>query len=287
MPRLALLAALLLPLSAADYSGAAALEHTRKIVSFGPRHPGSEASRNARAWIAAQLQPLGCTVAEDAFVARTPRGQVRMANLVARFAGKGGRALAVTGHYDTKHIAGVNFLGANDGGASAGFLVEMARALKGRALQHDVYLVWFDGEEAYGQWSSTDSLYGSRHLAEKWAADGTLRRLDALINVDMIGDRDLQILNEMYSSETLRNVVWQSAAALGHSRHFLRSGGAIEDDHMPFLKRGVSSLDLIDFDYGPNNAWWHTAADTMDKLSANSLQVVGQVMLETLRRLDN
>ncbi len=120
-----------------------------------------------------------------------------MKNIIARFPGKSGRAVAFTGHYDTKLFRGFRFVGANDGGASTGFLLEMARALAGKPRKNDVYLVWFDGEEAFGEWSSTDGIYGSRHLAGKWAADGTARRLKALINVDMIGDKDLEIPQEI------------------------------------------------------------------------------------------
>ncbi len=126
----------------------------------------------------------------------------------------------------------------------------------------------------------------SRHLAGRWAADGTLSRIKALINVDMIGDRDLGILQEMNSSATLRERVWRTADRLGFGKHFLRGDGATEDDHIPFLRRGVNALDLIDFDYGPGNSYWHTDKDTVDKLSAESFQIVGRVLLETLKELE-
>jgi Zn-dependent M28 family amino/carboxypeptidase len=208
-----------------------------------------------------------------------------MKNIMARFPGSSGKAVAITGHYDTKSIPGTSFLGANDGGASAGFLLEMAKVLARDARKDDVYLVWFDGEEAIAQWSNYDSLYGSRHLAEKWAADGTLSRIRALINVDMIGDRDLGILEDMNSSAPLRELVWRTADRLGYGKSFLRNSGAIEDDHVPFLRRGVNALDLIDFDYGPNNAYWHNDKDTLDKLSAQSFQIVGRVLIEVLKEL--
>jgi Zn-dependent M28 family amino/carboxypeptidase len=209
-----------------------------------------------------------------------------MKNIVARFKGTSGRAIAITGHYDTKKMSGVNFVGANDGGSSAGLLLEMARALTGRPRKDDVYLVWFDGEEAIAEWSETDGLYGSRHLAKKWYDDGTAGRLKALINVDMTGDKDLGILPVANSSETLRRLVWQTAGDLGYGRYFLDQGGYIDDDHMPFYKQGVNALDLIDYDYGPRNSYWHTDKDTMDKLSAHSFEVVGSVLLETIRRLE-
>jgi Zn-dependent M28 family amino/carboxypeptidase len=194
--------------------------------------------------------------------------------------------VVISGHYETKVLPGIHFVGANDGGASAGFLLEMARVLAGRKLKHDVYLVWFDGEESFGVWSERDGIYGSRHLAERWSAEGTLGRIKALINVDMIGDKDLGILKEMNSSAGLQRLVWQAAADLGLGRFFLNLGGAVEDDHVPFLRRGVQAVNLIDFDYGPNNSYWHTEKDTLDKLSAESFQVVGTVLLEVLRRLE-
>jgi Zn-dependent M28 family amino/carboxypeptidase len=271
---------------AADFSGASALKFTGKIVSFGPRPPGSAAIHQFQSYLLAELKQYGCQVSEDNFTAQTPQGAVAMKNIVARFPGKSGRIVAFSGHYDTKIFPGFKFVGANDGGSSAGLLLEMARALAARPRKDDVYLVWLDGEEAYGEWSATDSLYGSRHLAGKWSADGTLLRLKGLINVDMIGDRDLNILQESYSSPALIRLVWQVARDIGYGRYFSGGQTSIEDDHMPFLRLGAPAMDLIDFSYGPNHAWWHTAQDTMDKLSAQSLQVVGDVLIETLRRLE-
>jgi glutaminyl-peptide cyclotransferase len=271
---------------ASDFSGTAALEYTRKAVSFGPRPPGSAADLKLQEYIQAQLKTLRCTVSVDAFTASTPVGPVPMKNIIAKFPGSTGKSVVFTGHFDTKSMPGRNFVGANDGGASAGLLLELARAVNRTPHPDDVYIVWFDGEEAFGPWSSTDGIYGSRHLADKWASAAMLSKIKALINVDMIGDKDLGILQEGNSSPALRELVWKVAADLGYGKHFLNSGFATEDDHMPFLRYGVNALDLIDFDYGPDNAYWHTEKDTMDKLSANSLQVVGNVLLETLRRLE-
>lgn len=268
--------------AAADFSGASALEYTRRAVALGPRPPASPAIRKLQALILAEARARGAAVEEDDFTAQTPIGRVPMKNIIARFRGSSARALIVSGHYDTKHLPEIRFVGANDGGASTGFLLELARALAGRTLRDEVWLVWFDGEEAFGEWSDTNGTYGSRHLAARWARDGTLRRVKALINVDMIGDRDLGLLQELNSSPALRALVWRVAADLGLGRYFLNSAAAIEDDHLPFLRRGVQAVNLIDFDYPP----WHTAEDTMDKLSLNSFNVVGQVVLETLQRLE-
>ncbi len=272
--------------AAEPFSGSSALSFTKQMVAFGPRPSGSPALKKTQDYILAQLKTCGCQIIRDPFTAQTPLGPVPMMNIIARFPGSSGRAVVISGHYETKKLPGVNFVGANDGGASAGFLLEMARALAGGQRKNDVYLVWFDGEESFGEWSNTDGVYGSRHLAQRWSDDGTLGRIKALINVDMIGDKNLGILQELNSSSALRRLVWQTAAQLGLGRFFLNLGGAVEDDHMPFLRRGVQAVDLIDFDYGPNNSWWHTERDTIDKLSAESFQVVGTVLLEVLKRLE-
>ncbi len=270
---------------AADFSGTAALEFTRKAVAFGPRPPGSDANRKLQGYIQSQLKALRCQVSFDAFTAQTPVGLVAMRNIVAKFPGKSGRAIAITGHFDTKSMPGRIFVGANDGGASTGFLLEMARVVNSTTFADDIYLVWFDGEEAFGEWSDTNGIYGSRHLADKWSRDGTISRIQALINVDMIGDKDLGIMQERNSTVALRRLVWQTAADLGYGKYFLDDGFATEDDHMPFLQKGVPALDLIDFDYGPANAYWHTEKDTLDKLSAHSFEVVGNVLVAVLRKL--
>ena len=272
---------------AAEFNGAEALEFTKRLVAFGPRPSGSAAIRQAQAYILGELKALGFQVIQDDFTGSTPLGPTPMKNIIARSAGKSGKIIAITGHYDTKSMPGTFFVGANDGGSSAGFLLELAKAIAHDTRQDEVQLVWLDGEEAVAQWTESDSLYGSRHLAERWAADGTLARITALINVDMIGDKDLDILNDVNSSATLRQLVWRVAGQLGYGQHFLRQQSAIEDDHIPFLRHGVNALDLIDFTYGPNNSFWHNDKDTIDKLSAESFEIVGRVLLETLKELEH
>ncbi len=268
-----------------DFSGVRALESARKAVALGPRPAGSPAIAKLQAIIRAELQANGWQVSEDTFVAPTPAGKLTMRNIIGKLPGKSGRAVVFTGHYDTKAIPGVHFVGANDGGASTGWLLEMARVLPKRPRNDDVILVFFDGEEAFGDWSNTNGIYGSRHLAETWKRDGTLLRIKALFNVDMIGDKELRVMDELNSSASLRRLLKTTAKEIGYGAYFPEQAGAIEDDHMPFVRLGVNAIDLIDFDYGPGHVWWHTAQDTMDKLSAKSLQVVGEVLLEVFRRL--
>ena len=270
---------------AAVFNGVRALESARKAVALGPRPAGSTAIAKLQAMIRAELAANGWQVSEDMFVATTPIGKVTMRNIIGKLPGKSGRAVVFTGHYDTKAIPGVKFVGANDGGASTGWLLEMARVLPKLPRNDDVMLVFFDGEEAFGDWSNTNGIYGSRHLAETWNRNGTLLKIKALFNVDMIGDKDLRVMDELNSSATLRRLLKATARETGYGAYFPEQAGAIEDDHIPFLKLGVNAIDLIDFDYGPGHTWWHTEQDTMDKLSAKSLQVVGEVLLEVFRRL--
>jgi len=271
--------------AAAGVSGASALEFTRRAVAFGPRPPGSAADIALQNYIIAELRKDGCEIIEDAFTAKTPQGMIAMKNIIAKFPGKGPahKAIAITGHFDTKYFPGRKFVGASDGGSSTGLLLELARVLAHQPRIDDVYLAFFDGEEAFGEWSDTDSLYGSRHLAARWRQDGTLQRLKALINVDMIGDKNLNIPRETNGNAALNNLVWRTAADLGYKAFFTDQQIGEDDDHMPFVRAGVAAIDLIDIDYPP----WHIDTDTMDKLSAQSMEIVGTVVYEVIQRLEH
>src|SRR5580692_9705446 len=160
--------------SASNFSGTSALKYTRDAVNFGPRPSGSEANHKLQNYILAQIRQDECQVMEDPFTAATPNGAVAMDNIIAKFPGRSGKAVVITGHFDTKLFPGRKFVGASDGGSSAGLLLELARVLAGQPRTDDVYLVWLDGEEAVRtEWAGDDNLYGSRHLAEKWSKDGT------------------------------------------------------------------------------------------------------------------
>jgi glutaminyl-peptide cyclotransferase len=267
------------------FQGAAALTYTRRAVAFGERPSGSEAINKTRQWIVAELKPLGGELTLDSFTGQTPTGPVPMANIVLRFPGTSGKRIVISGHYDTKRIPMVHFVGANDAGSSTGFLIEFARVAVKLKHSDDLVVVFFDGEEAVGQWSDSDSRYGSRHLAEKWLADGTLRQVKALINVDMIGDKTLDLSNDANSSENLRQSATEIAGRLGYRKYFRTDEGAVDDDHKPFADAGVNVIDIIDLDYGPNGSYWHTAEDTMDKLGVRSFQVVGDVVIALVEEL--
>jgi glutaminyl-peptide cyclotransferase len=268
--------------TAADVSGSSALEFTRHAVEFGVRPPGSPANLALQNYILAQLKKDGCEIIEDAFTAKTPQGMTPMKNIIAKFPGRSGRAIVLTGHFDTKYFPGRKFVGASDGGSSTGLLLELARVFAHQPRVDDLYIAFFDGEEAFGEWTDTDSLYGSRHLADRWNKDGTLKRIKGLINLDMIGDKNLDIYEETNGNAALRKLVWGTAAELGYKAYFVDQQISEDDDHMPFVKLGVPAIDVIDIDYPP----WHKDSDTMDKLSAQSLETVGTVIYESVHRLE-
>ena len=269
-----------------SFRGAAALEHAERLTAFGPRPPGTDAHREMQRYIVAELEKAGVAVEENPFTASTPYGPVAMNNIVGRIPGRTGRIIVLASHYDTKRMDAMRFVGANDGGSSTGLLLALAPVLAKRENQHDIWLVFLDGEEAFEEWTATDSLYGSRHLAQQWRQAGILSKIGAFLLVDLIGDADLDIRRESQSTPWLTDLVWKVARGLGYSRHFLDASVSVSDDHVPFLEAGVPAVDLIDFNYGPDNSYWHTAEDTLDKLSAGSLEIVGKVLLGVIAELE-
>jgi glutaminyl-peptide cyclotransferase len=267
---------------APKFDGGAAFKHLERLVAIGPRVAGTPAGARARNYIVGELKRIpGVQVEVKPFEADTPRGRVSMANVVAMVPGRRPDVVMLAGHYDTKLFTEFQFVGANDGGSSAALLLELARRLAAAPHDYTYWLVWFDGEEAVQTWTERDSLYGSRRLATDLARAKRLPR--AMILVDMIGDRDLAIRREAHSAAWLTDIIWDAAARLGHGRHFLRDATPVEDDHVPFLRVGVPATLLIDFDFPP----WHTAGDTLDTVSADSLAVVGQVLLEALPSVEH
>ena len=271
------------PDSPAEFDAARAYAHLKKLVELGPRPPGSDAIKKAQNYIISELRSYGLKVVEDAFDARTTRGTVSMKNIIAQLPGTRSDVIMIAGHYDTKPQPG--FIGANDGGSSAAAVLEMARALAKTKLEYTIWFVFFDGEEAFVDWSANnglDNTYGSRHMAAQMAADGRIKSLKAMVLVDMIGDKDLDLLRDYESTRWLVDVIWNTAKRIGYGKHFLEDEGAYSDDHLPFKNEGVPVIDLIDFNYGPDNSYWHTEEDTLDKTSGESLKIVGDVVIKAL-----
>lgn len=263
-----------------------AFQYTREVTAFGPRYMGSENHRKLERYIVDHLQ--GDQVEDDAFTTDTVEGKFPVRNIIAKFPGAKDGIIVILGHYDTVYpLRNSGFVGANDGGSSTAILLEFANQLRGKRRDgYSVWLVWTDGEEAVQKWTDTDSLYGARHLAERWEKDGTLKKIKALMVMDMIGDADLNIDRNTNGAPWLLDLIYTAAERGGYQSHFYAREGSIEDDHIPFVKRGVPSADVIDLDYGYNNVFWHSPQDTMDKLSPKSLEIVGDTILETIHLLD-
>jgi hypothetical protein len=260
-----------------------AWEHLRQLVAIGPRPSGSPAIEQTRKYIKEQLAAAGLTAVEQTWEDQTPLDKVKMVNLVATIPGARKERIVIAGHYDTKLYRQFRFVGASDGGSSAAFLLEIARVLKGRRNPMTIELLFLDGEEArLPDWSGTDNTYGSRHYVEMARHDGSLATLKAMLLVDMIGDRDLDIRRDTNSTPWLTNIIWETAKQKDLDDYFIADATKIEDDHLPFLAAGVPSVDIIDLDYEP----WHTAKDTIDACSARSLQVVGDVVLAALPQIE-
>jgi glutaminyl-peptide cyclotransferase len=286
------------PASATPFDGARALEHVKKLVGFGPRPSGSPALAAARKYIASELASYGLTVREQAFTAQTPVGKIAMVNVVGELAGAAPEVLVLGSHYDTKRTP-AGFVGANDSGSSTGALLEIARVMADAAKRQKpaltIQFVFFDGEEAVNEWSEEDSVYGSRHFVDALDEADFGESVRAMVLLDMIGDRDLNIMRELNSTKTLTDIIWQTAASLGYGQNFLNAGIYIDDDHGPFLEAGIPAVDLIDFHFGtdaktfgpggPTNAYWHTAQDTLDRVSADSLKIVGDVVIASTPKI--
>jgi glutaminyl-peptide cyclotransferase len=263
-----------------------AFEYTREVTAFGTRYMGSENHKKLERYILDHLK--SDQVEDDTFTADTVEGKFPGRNIIAKFPGKKNGTIAILGHYDTNYpLRNTGFVGANDGGSSTAILLEFANQLRGKPRDgYSVWLVWTDGEEAVKTWSETDSLYGTRHLAEKWEKDGTLKKIKALMVMDMIADADLNIDRNLNGAPWLLDLIYEAAVRGGNQSHFYARQGAIEDDHMPFFRRGVPCANVIDLDYGYNNVFHHSPQDTMDKLSPKSLQIVGDTILETIHLLN-
>jgi glutaminyl-peptide cyclotransferase len=277
------------------FDGTRAYEYAREFAAIGSRWPTGPGHVKAEEFLRGYFLRNHDQYEQDTFTADTPIGPVQLCNYIVRFPGRKNGIIVLGTHYETNYpLRNINFVGANDGASTTGLLLAIADRLRAEAGQaHDkkldgyaVWLVFFDGEEAFQNWSQSDSTYGSRHLAAKWGHDGVLNQIKAFLLADMIGDKDLDIQRESNSTPWLVTLVAQAAKSHGDERYFFRKSMAVEDDHLPFVERGVPSIDIIDLDYGPNNSYHHTAQDTMDKISAHSLGIDGDVFMESIGLID-
>jgi glutaminyl-peptide cyclotransferase len=270
---------------APSFDSSRAFDHLKTLVEIGPRPAGSPGIQKTRDYIKQQLTAIGLTPAEQPFDAKTPMGTVKMVNISATIPGPGAGRLIFAGHYDTKLFEEFRFVGANDAGSSTAFLLELARVLKARKNAVPIEILFLDGEEAFGEWDSGNT-FGSRHYVDAARTDGSLKDIKGMILVDMIGDKALGFKRESRSTPWLTDAIWAAARTLKRPE-FLAESTPIDDDHLAFLAAGVPATDIIDLEYpDPASRYWHSAEDTLDNVSAQSLQVVGDVLLSALPAIE-
>jgi Zn-dependent M28 family amino/carboxypeptidase len=277
---------------AAAFNGERAMDHVRKQIDFGPRPPGSPQLTKTRDYISNQLKSYGFTVSLDEFTATTPQGEKKMANIVGEIAGESKTLILLTSHYDTKYYKDMLFLGANDPAASVATLLEIGRVLGSMKEKPKVTyrLVFFDGEEAFcenwsdcGSENNPDNTYGSRHYASQLSVKKELENTGAMILLDMMGYKNLELGRDPSSIRWLQDIIWQTGRELGHGKIFVdREEGVGGDDHEPFIKAGVDAVDLIQLGSYP---YWHKADDTIDKISPQSMKIVGDTVLASLPKI--
>ena len=283
------------PEKSGDFDGKRAFAQVAKQVSFGPRPSGSQAILQLQDYLQSELKSYGCTVETDAFSADTPIGRMPMKNIVVKIPGEKPGIITLATHYDTARSARdprtgevhpmPTFVGADDGGSSTALMLELARLLCPQRGKYAVWIAFFDGEEAMRDWSDTDSRYGSRQMAARLSTSGDIKKIRAFLLADIVGGRNAQFLRESSSTPALVDVFWSTAAKLGYSGIFRSEATSAEDDHDPFLKRGVPAVDVIgDF---VNNGYWHTTQDALDKISPKTLAIVGHVFLESVKQLQS
>ena len=268
------------PEKTGGFDGQRAFQHVVDLVAIGPRTAGTDGSRRTQDYLTAQLKGSGCPVDPEAFHTPTPIGDMEMRNIVVKIPGTSPEILLFLTHYDTKRLP--NFVGADDSGSSTGVMLELARQLCPRKNALTIWIAFLDGEEAFLEWKDPDNTYGSRELAARMALSGDLARTKAVILADMIGSRDLRIKRDASSTSWLTDMVWSTASRLGYGDIFVSSETSVLDDHVPFLSRRVPAVDIIDLEI----PYWHTPQDTLDKLSARSLAVVGHVLIAVVPQLE-
>ncbi len=277
------------------FDGKRAFAHVAKQVSFGPHPSGSQAIAKVQDYLLSELKSYGCTVETDAFSSDTPIGRISMKNILVKIPGEKPVVILLGTHYDTARSARdprtgevhamPTFVGADDGGSSTALMLELARLLCPRRGKYAVWIAFFDGEEAMHDWSATDSLYGSRQMAARLSTSGDIKKTKAFLLADIVGGRAARFLRESSSTPALVDLIWSTAAKLGYSAIFLNESTSAQDDHDSFLKRGAPSVDVIgDF---MNNGYWHTPQDSLDKISAKTLAIVGHVFLESVKQLQS
>jgi len=278
---------------AVAFNGERAMDHVKKQVEFGPRPPGSPELQKTREYMINELKSYGFNVKTDEFTASTPKGEKKMVNITAELAGESKDVLIISSHYDTKYYKDMRFVGANDPGTSVATVLEIGRVLGGRQQKPKMtyWLVFFDGEEAFCEgWDdcskpgAPDNTYGSRHYVAQLTKNDELTRVRALVLLDLMGYKNLQLGRDTMSTRWLQDIIWRTARDVGHGKYFVDAPeGVGGDDHEPFLRAGVPAVDIIQLNGYP---YWHRADDTIDKVSAQSMKIVGEAVLASLPKIE-
>jgi glutaminyl-peptide cyclotransferase len=268
------------PEKTGGFNGKRAFADVGKQVDFGSRPSGSQSIAQVQEYLLSELSSAGCTADVDAFNGQTPAGEIAMKNILVKIPGERPGIILLATHYDTKRLD--NFVGADDGGSSTAVMLELARVLCAQHGRYQVWIAFFDGEEAVNrEWKDPDNRYGSRQMAAKLAMSGDLPKIRALLLADIVGSRELRVKRDANSDKALTDLVWTTAKNLGYSGVFVNDPTAIEDDHQSFSGRGVRTVDVIDLEI----PYWHTPQDTLDKISSKSLAIVGHVFVESVKQL--
>jgi hypothetical protein len=259
------------------------------VKSCTPRDAGTPEGAKAALWLQTQLTADGVEATLDRFEDETPRGSKTFVNVIGAVRGKSDEWIVLLSHFDTKSGIDRNFEGANDSGSSTGLLLELAALIRSSGAGHFNYLFGFmDGEECDLAYSDRDGFHGSKHFARQLKEKET--KIRAVILTDMIGDRDFKISIPRNSSRELKLLALQAATATGNRQYISIHNGTIYDDHQAFLDLKYPAINLIDFEFGKypgDNSYWHTMEDSMDKLSARSLLITGQIVVEMINMLGN
>jgi hypothetical protein len=269
------------PDTTGGFDGARAYKHVEQLVAIGPHSAGTDGIKHAQEYIVSQLKSFGCPVEEEDFHATsTPVGNVAMKNILVKIPSANPNIVLYGSHYDTKRMD--NFVGADDGGSSTGVLLELARLLCMRKNSVTIWLAFFDGEEDFNTTWAEDNTYGSRELAASLANSGDLKRVKAMILVDMVGPTNPVYKRESNSTPWLTDLLWSTAARLGYGSVFVSDPSNITDDHISFTKRNVPSVDIIDLEV----PYWHTPQDTLDKVNPRTLAITGHVLIASVPELE-
>ena len=274
--------------------GKHAYEHVAKLVSFGERYPGSAGSAKAIDYIVAELEEMGLEPVRHKWIDKIE--QIPLTNITATLPGESKNKIVIGCHHDTKRCNGHNdpaenftFVGANDSGSGIGLVLELARELVKKKHRPTYEFVFFDGEESLSfDWDITRALFGSRYYVRRYQQaildDDDAPIIEGFVLLDMVGAKDLQIDEDTNSDEEFRDLFYAAAEANGQQEFFFEYSSAVTDDHVPFIEAKIRAIDLIDV---VDNPQWHTPDDVLEHVSADSLQIVGEVVLTALPGLED